>query len=333
MRLWICRTLIAASLISGAAQPASADPPPYVVLEAEQTIGGVTAAQEVTSELQAAMRRNGIGVSATPRREPPGATIRLRTLASGVRVSIDIVDSITVKRVGRDLDLSSIPLKDRAHFIAVATEELLRASWVELAMDRTAQIGFVARASPAPDEVRGVVEQSLARSSSVQHWVGGRAALDLYSRGVQAWGGDIGYELWTGARLGLGLMASVRSMPEQRFTRGSVSGTSWGGSAQLWVSPWGSRERWILDFSVGARMAATTFRGHSTSEQVQAEDIALPSFALCTSSRAGILVGQLFHVTVDGCRVLRGAEARDSGQRLTSQGGWMLGMSVGVMLH
>ncbi len=85
----------------------------------------------------------------------PLARVVLReTNRSGARFSLDVTDSVTQKRVGRDLELARLPLDGRGLALAVAAEELLRASWAELALR-----GVRSAATAAPPEVRAVVAQ------------------------------------------------------------------------------------------------------------------------------------------------------------------------------
>lgn len=78
-------------------------------------------------------------------RKAPLATVRIASVQeNGVVYSIDVSDSVTRKRIGRDVDLAHVPSDGRAFALAVASEELLRASWAELAL---------AKEPPAPKPV------------------------------------------------------------------------------------------------------------------------------------------------------------------------------------
>jgi hypothetical protein len=105
----------------------------YIVLTGE----GVDPAlfSEVRTDLAAELAHRGIDVCA------PDATTRepaaLASLtADEATVIIELDDRITHKRVGRDLPLARVPPNGRALAIAIAIDELLRASWAELTLRR-----------------------------------------------------------------------------------------------------------------------------------------------------------------------------------------------------
>ena len=79
--------------------------------------------------------------------------------AAKATVDIEVRDAVTHKRVRRDVDLSRIPDDGRAAAIAIESDELLRASWAEIALD-------TARARQAQENARpqvvGSVEQVMA---------------------------------------------------------------------------------------------------------------------------------------------------------------------------
>ncbi len=114
---------------------------------------------------------------------PPIATVELTARsADAVEVAIDVQDSLTKKRVSRVLDLRSTPPDARPLAIAVGTDELLRASWVEIAIETAA----VPEAPPA--EVVDVVEAELRPETTVE--VGTALTFESYAGGQRFWGID-----------------------------------------------------------------------------------------------------------------------------------------------
>jgi hypothetical protein len=90
---------------------------------------------EVRTDLAAELAHRGIDVCA------PGATARdpaalAKLTANDATVIIELDDRVTHKRVGRDLPLARVPPNGRALAIAIAIDELLRASWAELTLRR-----------------------------------------------------------------------------------------------------------------------------------------------------------------------------------------------------
>jgi hypothetical protein len=115
----------------------------YLVLH-QQPANNAELAQEIKVDLSAELASRSIAVC--EQEQPRGAPLALVTLRSeGDLVSIEVDDRTTQKRVSRDLHVDTIPQSGRALATAIAIDELLRASWAELAL--------FARTPPAPAPV------------------------------------------------------------------------------------------------------------------------------------------------------------------------------------
>ncbi|HWO15007.1 MAG TPA: hypothetical protein VNN80_36140, partial [Polyangiaceae bacterium] len=102
----------------------------------------------IISDLRAGLAPSRIDacVAEALERKAPLATVRIATLPGrDLAYSIDVSDSVTEKRIGRDIDLRHVPSDGRAFALAVAADELLRASWAELALAKQRE----PRAKPA----------------------------------------------------------------------------------------------------------------------------------------------------------------------------------------
>ena len=93
-------------------------------------------AAEVRTDFATELAHRGLGVctSAASSSGEPAAVVELEARDSLVIISLD--DRVTHKRVARDLSLQAIPANGRALAIAIAIDELLRASWAELTLRR-----------------------------------------------------------------------------------------------------------------------------------------------------------------------------------------------------
>ncbi|MCA9666184.1 MAG: hypothetical protein KC503_11375 [Myxococcales bacterium] len=196
-------------------------------------------APDVERDLRAGLARQQIGlrvVGASSADAPAAlAVVRLDLRgADHVRLSIQIRDAVTRKRVARDIDLSAVPRRGHSVTVAVAVEELLRASWAEIALVR-AQRGTARRAAkPAPAVVRRSVARALrrdvvARASSaplVAHQIGGRFASDGFGGGVVQLGGDAFYRLVIRGRVGIELAAGARTSLLERGALGTLGASS-----------------------------------------------------------------------------------------------------------
>ena len=139
-----------------------------------------------------------------------------------VATSISVDDGVTKKRVARDLDLRSIPADGRAMMIALALDELLRASWAELTLIdapvKTPVPAVVREAIAAPTPPKRPPEPS----ADVGVSVGG----EHYGAGVNHLGFDVFGAYFPWRHLGLHARAGLRFGFETDAPRGSVDSTA-----------------------------------------------------------------------------------------------------------
>jgi hypothetical protein len=170
----------------------------------------------------------------------PVATVELRP-RPGERVvaTIEVRDGVTAKRVARDIDLSALPEDGRALGVGVAADELLRASWAELALE-----GAPPPAVEPPPAVQKTVERSLRSYESPKaNALGARAAIEGYEGGLLLYGGDVFYRRYFTERFGGEFSLGVRGAPAESSEHGSVRAHAFGAGANLFVDiavrrPW-----------------------------------------------------------------------------------------------
>lgn len=148
-------------------------------------------ADAVRSDLRAGLSPSNIEVCetvASPGPEPLARVVIAEVPGGRARYSIDVTDSVTQKRVGRDLALERLPADGRPLALAVAAEELLRASWAELALR-----GVHSAQTAAPPEVRAVVEKSRPAPAAPRRYValGARLAFEHFLGGQTHYGADL----------------------------------------------------------------------------------------------------------------------------------------------
>jgi hypothetical protein len=173
----------------------------------------------VLGDLRVGLARHGIDacLDGTGPSEPRLAAVRLAWLGEPrVVVTVEIKDSVTQKRVSRDIDLSSVPSDGRGFAIAIATDELVWASWVELAM--------VPRASTpkrsAPREVVEGVEAELPHGPESRIGVG--AALEHFAGGQLHFGADALLFVPLGERFGIDARLGARGGRDTSSEHGRV---------------------------------------------------------------------------------------------------------------
>ncbi len=172
-------------------------------------------AAQIISDLRAGLAPSRIDacvVDATERKAPL-ATVRIAGVASRELVfSIDVSDSVTEKRIGRDIDLGHVPSDGRAFALAVAADELLRASWAELALAKERAPEPKPEAKPAqpppPPEAAPVEPPQVIESSFTALGVG--LGFEAYGGGQKHFGVDVFWLQPLAAWLRIGLTAGVR---------------------------------------------------------------------------------------------------------------------------
>ena len=109
---------------------------------------------EILRHVRAELERRGIHVCVEGKGEPVAVVAFEMASESSVEVVVDVKDQVTQKRVSRTLDLRGIPKDARPLAVAVGTDELLTASWAEVALETP-------RKAPAPPEITRAVSHKM----------------------------------------------------------------------------------------------------------------------------------------------------------------------------
>jgi hypothetical protein len=187
---------------------------------------------------------------------PDGAASEIVLSASPNEiVTVAVRDAITGKRLAREVPLASVPRDARPLTVALAVDELLRASWVELALaDAPApqrpvppEIGALVPASASNDRHRWELGAALA----AEHFGGGavQAGVDVVARGAPT------RLLYVRVALGLRRGATVQAAD------GDVRSTALAADvgAELALPPLG--RRWELALALDGRLIRARFSG------------------------------------------------------------------------
>ena len=134
---WAALVLLAARSVRAEAPcPPSDRPTLELLLEVEPP--DLVIATNLAEHLAAELRIRGIDLCARPPApHAPIARVRLHVdhpALGPIEATIQIEDTITNKRLERTIDLTNIPVDGRPLAVASSTDELLRASWVELSV-------------------------------------------------------------------------------------------------------------------------------------------------------------------------------------------------------
>ncbi len=150
------------------------------------------------------------------------ATVVVTARADGASLVVEVRDRVAAKRVSRDLDLAGIPEDGRSLTLAVVADELLRASWAELAL-ATAP----APALPVPDAVRETVRDGLEpHSPNLSTGIETMAVVEHWAGSATLYGADVRVALRHASRFGAALRVGARGAPTTLATDGRVNTTA-----------------------------------------------------------------------------------------------------------
>jgi hypothetical protein len=258
----------------------------------------------------------------------PLATVRVTSRPDAVALTVEVHDAVTAKQVSRDVALAGVPGDSQPLTVALAADELLRASWAELELHTAPP-----PAMPVPPEVTHTVHEALASSAPaparVQLGVG--FVWERYAHGVTLYGADARLGAWWTRRFETVLQPGLRTGPTATAMDGTVQPSAWSlGLAGIYTftSP-GSR--WGLDgvasLGVERLTLVPTPRGAATGSE-QSGYAVLGSlgpqgwFAVLPALRVG--------AEVLGTVPLRGVDATDASTRIVGLNGLGWAVQLGV---
>jgi hypothetical protein len=242
-------------------------------------------------------------------------------------VDIEVRDAVTHKRVGRDVDLSSIPSDGRELAVAIEADELLRASWAELALDTER----ARSATPDPRVVQSVGQALAPSRVRRQSALGARMAGEYYPSSETALlGADALGRIPLGPRLALEISAAFRTSPPSSVEHGVVRAFAAGGALRILAR---IAESGAVSLDAGAGLAGSWLQFRADPED-GAEGS--PYTDLLMVGRLG-LVGRValgtaleFTTGLGGGRTLRGVQATDAGQVVAGATGLELAATLGL---
>jgi hypothetical protein len=290
-------------------------------------------ARRVLEDLRAGLAGSRVGACAEDLAgNPPLAVVRVvPSRARPTRYAIDVSDAVTRKRLVRDVDLARVPPDGRAFAVAVAAEELLRASWAELELrDRKRE---TPAASPVSPPATPSPEAQPPPSRSNGDALGARFALEHYAHGQTQFGGDVSWSRPLVSSIGFTFAFGVRKGLDTDSEHGRVQSSAFG--AELALEP--RLVSWdvvSLQLPVALRGVRVTFSGRAADGAIAREH---SGFALFARAGLSLMVapGGAFRArTSAGAGApLRSFSASDAGERITGLGGLELFAHTGVAVE
>ena len=188
-------------------------------------------AASVRAELVSELRRGKLCTDADG--APPLARIVI-SFGADDRATVRISDEVTHKTVEREVSVAGLPADGRALPIAIAADELLRASWAEITLHTTAE-------GPPPD-VPKVVRDSVGQPPrpdpySRHNEIGIDFSTAAYGGGQTELGGGLFYRRDLVSWLAMRLSAFGREGVPVAATDGSIRAHAFGGALSLAAFP------------------------------------------------------------------------------------------------
>lgn len=322
--------LLVSSLHAGAAR---AETPcdgtrPFVRLELRGEAWTTAQRERVVSDLSRSLAPQGIDVCSERSATLPAPLAELNIELSGpnkANVEILLQDSVTHKRVARELDLAPIPADGRELAVAIEADELLRASWAELALDTER----ARRSKPRPEVVKSVDQVLTPKRAKSALALEARFAAEHFAD-VDWFGGEAAARIPLPSRLSWELAAGVRLSPAQNAEHGSVAALNAGLGTRLLVMIVGD-DTASLHLGAGVIGSRVEFRG-SASGNARADSYADWLVVARGSVLGRLALGRLLGVSagLSAGGALRGVEVTDSGRVVAAARGLELGATLGL---
>ncbi len=172
---------------------------------------------------------------------PPLATIQFSPGPNSVSLSVEVHDALTEKRLSRDVELAGVPPDGKSLTVALAADELLRASWAELTL-RTAPPPSL----PVPREVTEAVRDATMPAPRRLSF-GMAFAAEHFASGTSLYGADVDVAAWLSQRLSLGLRVGLRTSTALAAKDGEVRTSAFAASVFLAFTLTPPERRWGID--------------------------------------------------------------------------------------
>lgn len=271
------------------------------------------------TELRAGLMPHSIDVcidvdaTAADNRNRPLARVSVDAVDAQVaHYRLEVTDAVTNKHTSRDVRLGPLPLDGRNLALAVASEELLRASWAELALQRTRPVE-----RPAPSEPPVKQGAPAPLPLPLYKALGVRVAFEHFTGGQSHFGADLFARLPLGSLLAVQVGLGPRRGLSVSTAHGAVASTALGADAGLSLSLLRRSAVEAAAFA-SARLMRLTFEPQATGGAT-----ARAEHGLAATARAGLAValgapGRLRCYTTLGAGLpLRAFSASDSGEVVT----------------
>jgi hypothetical protein len=275
------------------------------------------------------------GASNAPASPPPLAEVTL-TLSSATVLSIEVADSVTDKRMARQIRLATVPRDALALSIALAAQELLHASWIEAALAPPPEPLPPVGMHPVPAEVREINDQAPvlrtpAPERASRAWIDAAllAAGEHSTGGQTSLGGDLRFS--AGTRFAVAGQFGLRAAPDVASAHGVVRGRQVRGGLGLGYLLAPRDAVWGGEVDVRADLVDVQFSGAASAGAQGASGSVLGALLSAYIGMWWRLGGPWRVVAEGGAGApLRGVTASDEGATATGLSGFTAGLALGI---
>lgn len=328
----VCLATVAATPAAPAAEQSCRGQRPFVSVHVPDTLGDRGFGEQVVAQLNASLAARGIDVCRDAARTtvPIARVVLVADPAERVTITVEAQDAVTRKRVARDFDLTALPRDAWALALAVGADEILRASWAELAL-RTKQDDRAAAPAPVQSIVEeGVVPEEDQAERALTLGVAGVA--DAFSAGHTQVGVDLRAAAYVLPPVSLVLSAGLRTGLAAESASGSVRSNAsvLGIGGNVLVTP--AQAAAGVELGLRAQVLRLEFRGEA---EAGAGDSTASATAVTTLAAVSAFYAPdpALRLFVEVCAVypLRGAAARDGDTTATAVDGLGGSLALGLV--
>jgi hypothetical protein len=287
---------------------------------------------ELITQVRASLaaREIALCVIDEPSASEPLATLEVATTDSAVATSLVVADGVTHKRVSRDLDVRSVPPDGRALTIALALDELLRASWAELLL------ADARPTSPAPPVVTAAIRETApARERATPRFeLGAAFAGEHFGAGQDQLGPDVVARYFPWSRLGFEARVGLRLGRPAEAPRGEIRSSAFVVRPALVFALFPRTGRAGVDVLEEGFVAETKFIADAAAPDARGNERTVVAVYAVTSARGWLALGPKVRAfaRVGGGVPLHTAYARDADIRLIGLAGVLLTGDLGIAL-
>ena len=240
--------------------------------------------------------------------------------AQGDVVTVAVRDAITGKRVAREIPLASVPRDARPLTVALAIDELLRASWVELALADAPPPG-----RPVPREIDALVAPARRR------WdLGAAAAAEHFGAGTIQAGIDVVVRAAPAAPLLLHVALGLRGGATAHAADGDIRSTALGADVGVDLLMPPRARRWEIALAVDGRAIRARFSGQPHGA-ARGDDAAGTAIYLGAGLRGSVRLTRAFGLSLTGGFgvPVHAVDVYDGGARVAGLSGPLLSLALG----